>query len=168
MIIKWIKFVSIIAILALVPAILISTFLTWGFSTSWGKSKRAVVAVTNSGTQVASINQTIQYEWYWKLDNGETFPNGRNEAAPGERTMELVSDGNSDHLCFNLHYYEYGKPEIMRVRLAKTGEKTWGGTWEQENPKEGGKMTVNEISPGVYAGTMTDQGKVARCYLKKK
>ena len=107
------------------------------------------------------------YEWYWKLPKG-VHVRGRNESAVNERVAEVTprSDGS---LWVNVQYKEHGSPEMARIRLQKVGAKSWEGTWEQDNPADHGRIALEEVALGVYAGDITWQnGLRGRCHLMKK
>jgi len=111
--------------------------------------------------------KSFKYDWYWVLQDGQVV-NGRSEIAPDERVVEFIpqSDGS---LRFTQHYVEYGKPEDCRIHLPKTGANTWSGTWEQDRPKQHGTITIDQMSPGVYAGERTwSTGESGRCWFRKR
>jgi len=146
-------------------AIVIAIILTWGFSTSWGKSKQAVVPVTNSGTQV--VQRAPQGEWYWVLPPGE-YINGRNESAANERTVDLYPQRDGSILA-ELRYTEYGQPETQRIRIYKVSDKSWKGSADQDNPEEHAKLDLIESSPGVYSGEIKWSEKTkGKCYLNTR
>ncbi len=113
------------------------------------------------------VDKTICYEFYWKLPDG-VYVNGRNEIAPDETIVEVVKLTESEFFL-NQHYVEYRDPDTMRIRLRKTGDKSWEGTWEQDNPENHGRMELREVSTGIYSGDRTwKKGERGFCSIKLK
>lgn len=153
-------------VVALVLITIIAITGPWLYKTS--SERQAGVSVQNN-TSAAKMQVTKQpeYEWYWKLPHGQ-FINGRNESARNERTAELIPRGN-DEVWADLHYVEYGSPEILRIRLRKTGDKVWEGSCEQDNPRESCRLSLVESTPGTYGGQIIwKDGRIGTCYLSKK
>lgn len=106
-------------------------------------------------SKVTKTTISSQCYWYWKLPAGQ-YIRGRNEAAPDERTLKVVTRTDRE-ICLDLNYQEYGQWETMRIQLFKTGERSWEGTWRQNNPQDGGRLEMSEIVPGAFGGDIVWQ-----------
>ena len=151
----WVAIATVIVIVTLLPP--------W-----WWLIHYHVQRKSKTPTMIYSGNtNTPEYEFYWKLPQN-VYVNSRNEIASDERLVEMIRLDDSQ-FWLNQHYVEYGRPEIMRIRLERVGDKSWEGTWEQDNPENHGRMNLDEITPGVYAGDRTwKNGERGRCYIKRK
>lgn len=144
-----------------VVVILVGLLTWWLTSNSYEKEKVAIAR-----TQLSSVATAMaQYEWTWELPPGK-FVRGLNKGGPMVAEIIPCSDGG---LWVDTPYIEYGKQEKTRVRLSKTGEKSWEGVWEQENPADSGRCDLHQLSDGVWAGHMTGKAGIpAFCTLKRK
>ena len=113
------------------------------------------------------VDKVIYYDYYWKLDRNQ-FVNGQNEVKPNERTLELVrlNDKNFD---LKQSYVQCGSPQTCWFTMQKTGNGLWEGDFKQNYPEDHGRITLFEISPGIYSGKQTwEDGKTAICSIKRK
>lgn len=111
--------------------------------------------------------KTADYDFYWKLKSGRIL--GRTEAARDERIAERVNLEDISRLDFDQRYLADDEPEVMRIRMLKVGPKSWEGYHEQGNPRCSGRISVDEIAPGIYAGNISfDNGAWGTCQFKKK
>ncbi len=145
--------------------LLIFRLLVWGIVNHY--PKQTSEKPTANSIQVA-VNKTIQYEWYWKLPPGVSR-RGRNEKAANERLAEIIPQNDNSLLYADVPYFEYGSPQRERIRLVKTGDNTWEGTWEQDNPEDRARVVVDRDGRG-YHGTITWKDTdgtitVGRCHL---
>ncbi len=128
----------------------------------------------------AEVEQTRieerQWEYYFRLPAG-VYVNDRNESSPDEMIAEEVFK-DDNHLWVDLHYKEYGRPEVERIRITRVGGNLWEGTSEQDNPPARARLSLIESVVGQhYAGSITwtsagkytwsKNGPTATCYLRK-
>ena len=118
-----------------------------------------------------SVKQTAptHYRWHWKLPDGVDV-HGRNESDGNNPFAELIPRSD-DSIWADFHYVEYGRQETERIRLSRTvgSTNTWSGTFEQDNPEEHGRIEVDQVVPGIWAGDKIwawhGSEKRGRCYL---
>ena len=141
--------------------VIIFRLLIWWFMNQHEQN----VAKTQTSSEIGVVRP--KYEWTWKLPRG-VYIRGRNCSSPNEKNVEVIFQDNGS-LWINKHYLEYNKPEVCRIRLTAIGDKSWEGTWEQENPPDHGRCNLNEIGNGIWAGHITGTAGIpAFCTLKRK
>jgi hypothetical protein len=119
-----------------------------------GESKNEFAPVRSPAKAVEVAVVRIQkYRYYWELPKG-VYVDGRNKISPKETTLELVQPVG-DVFYLDQPYFTHGKPERMRIRLRKVGEKRWSGPWSQDNPEQHGNMELREDGPGSFSGSQT-------------
>jgi hypothetical protein len=136
-------------------------------TTWWITNYSAKIEVSEIRQQQTLKTMGVRYEWYWELPSG-VYVHGRNRSSPNDIITEGIPKGDPNVIWADLHYMEYGSPEIERIRIQKVGGKRWQGTSEQDNPMQRCRLDLLEVSPGMYAGKITWQdGKEGTCYLKR-
>jgi hypothetical protein len=156
---KW-KTVS--KILIWVIGLIIFRIIFWWLVKYHEEYKSAPPQITKSS---AVITKSPEYEWSWELPRGQQV-RGFNKSVPMVAEIIPRTDGA---LWIDTHHVEYGSPEVARIRLAKVGEKSWEGTWEQDNPQDSGRCSLHEVSTGTWAGQMIGKAQIpAFCTLKRK
>jgi hypothetical protein len=130
-----------------VLAVIIAVVLTWGFSTSWGKSKKAVVPVTNSGTQVVIPKEKWSFRWITPLESYDLSVeiaenrngifravlhdiNGHNR---DERVAGLTMRWEGENLLGT--WTDYVDSGGGNAYLYKASANLWSGWWECNNGK---------------------------------
>lgn len=114
-------------------------------------SRPQMLVPASPDTNTANANP-VKYIAKWSCMPGEMF-DGVTESDPMD--TDIVRQDEST-LWFNVHYEEYGSPEISRVYLTKDrGDNTWKGTWSQNNPPRDGKVVVKETTKGHWTGIMS-------------
>jgi hypothetical protein len=119
-------------------------------------------------TTPVTAREITKYRWYWELPEGQ-YVNGRNRAEPDDGTLELVSDGDPNSLCFDLHYIQNGRPQTCRLRLKRIRNGAWSGTFNQNYPEDHGWVELREIDDkDCYSGTLRwENQKVALFWVSK-
>jgi hypothetical protein len=128
---------------------------------------RRAIAPTNT-TALAVNTQSNVWDWTWETFNGEWI-HGRQRNAVDETMAEMYPQTNGN-IYFDVPYIEYHTPQRERVRLVKTGDKTWLGDRDQDYPEDHSRVRLDEIVPGeAYSGTITwTNGVMASCRLIRR
>lgn len=131
----------------LLLVVVVTGILTWGVSTSWGKSKKAVVPVTNSGTQVVIPKEKWSFRWITPLESYDLSVeiaenrngifravlhdiNGHNR---DERVAGLTMRWEGENLLGT--WTDYVDSGGGNAYLYKASANLWSGWWECNNGK---------------------------------
>lgn len=153
-------------VLLCLVGLLLFKLVIWGAYCHYKNSTAKANNTTSSGIQ--KVQPKEEYEWVWELPPGQ-YVRGLNRSGP--MVAEIIKRDDSN-LWINTPYLEYGKLEVARIRMSKISDKSWEGTWEQDNPEDHGRCELHEVSPGTWAGHMTGKegasGLSPFCTLKRK
>lgn len=113
--------------------------------------------------QSRDVTPQIEYVASFTCLPGETVK-GRTESGP--KVAEIIKRDDKS-LWINVHFTEYGSPEILRVRLKKVGVKVWEGDCDQDNPPYHGRLQqLQEVAPETWIGLLTDKADGQRLLFK--
>lgn len=139
----------------LLVVVVIAVVLTWGFSTSWGKSTAVTIPAASTGMQAVQPKEEWVFEWSTSSNEGRTF-----EAK--------IDKCDSESLWFSTPYSCGGTVRIATYMLTKSGE-NYSGSWSQNSPKDSGTLFLKKDGYQRYVGQITDAEKTtAVITLKRK
>jgi hypothetical protein len=155
------KWKTVCKVLIWVVGLLIFRLVFWGFI----KLYSGKIPDSNLLAKFGLTNQTNNdWTFQWELPRGQ-YDHGANKSDLLEAEVKFRPDGS---LRVNIYFDNNYKLDVCKMRLEKTGEKSWEGVWERDNPEDSGKCDLHEIAPGVMGGSMTSKtGLTAFCTLKK-